>query len=112
MRGLRKGLSFALGCLLLLPLGALAQADGDVRLNQVQVLGTHNRYKQAMNPRVMAEVAPQIDWLFQGMLARMSPSQRALFKEEHPAEGLSVHANLDAALGRILDVIPARREAA
>lgn len=88
MRGLRKGWSFALGCLLLLPLGALAQADGDVRLNQVQVLGMHNRYKQTIDPRVMAEVTPQIDQLFQGMLGRMSPSQRALFKEEHPAEGL------------------------
>jgi hypothetical protein len=84
MRGLRKGWSFALG---LLPMDALAQADEDVRLNQVP-----------------------------GHAGPYEPQPREAFQGSAPGRGPEdidrTVANLDATLGSILDVIQARREAA
>jgi len=61
------------------------QADSyEPRLNQIQVIGTHNSYAQPPDPRAMAMMAPRIDAIFGGMLKQMSPEKKAKFEEEHP----------------------------
>lgn len=84
-----------------------AYTDG-LKLNQIQVLGTHNSYAQPVDPRLLAIVDPMVGQIGASMTARMSPEQRALFAEEHPspasfAEGLAydhppLRAQLDAGL--------------
>ena len=64
---------------------AAVPADSrEPRLNQIQVIGTHNSYAQPADPRTMALMGPQLKAIVSGMLAQMSPEQRAKFDEEHP----------------------------
>lgn len=55
-----------------------------LRLNQVQVVGTHNSYQMPADPRVMKLMAPRLKPLFEGMMKNMSAEQAAAMKEEHP----------------------------
>ena len=54
------------------------------RLNQIQVIGTHNSYAQPPDSRAMAIMAPRLDAIFSSMFKQMSPAQKAKFEEEHP----------------------------
>lgn len=56
----------------------------DLKINELQVLGTHNSYSSGMDPHVAALFAERASALFAHFEDRMTPAQRALFKEEHP----------------------------
>lgn len=84
---------------------AAAPAD-DLRLNQIQVVGTHNSYQLPPDPRVLALMGPRMERLFQSMQAQMTPEMQARFAEEHPnpladsfAAGLDyIHPPIEAQL--------------
>lgn len=96
----------ALFAALLLCGAAEAQPAGDLRINQIQVVGTHNSYQLPPDPRVLAWMGPRIEPLFRAMQAQMTPEMRARFAEEHPnpltdafADGLDyIHPPLEAQL--------------
>lgn len=59
-------------------------APEKLKINELQVLGTHNSYAQPVDPKVLAMVEPMIAKLMAGMSSRMPAEQAALFQEEHP----------------------------
>ncbi|MGI9582349.1 phosphatidylinositol-specific phospholipase C domain-containing protein [Chryseobacterium sp. RRHN12] len=66
---------------------ALVQAQDkcqDIRINQLQVVGTHNSYAQPADPRVLELVTPIINGMMQKYSSMMSEEQKARFKEYHP----------------------------
>lgn len=81
-------------CLGISSFGASAQANKPelpdiskhIKINQVQVLGTHNSYAQPVDPSVMSYVGSQIDKAKGGYLEAMSAEQLAFYKEYHPNE--------------------------
>lgn len=95
-------LRFSASLLVLASLAAAAPAiaqespglDPDLKLNEIQVLGTHNSYAMPVDKRLLAIVDPILGRLMSDMGSRMPASTAALFKEEHPndvkmSEGLS-----------------------
>ena len=59
------------------------QLPADLKINQLQVLGTHNSYGQGLDPhmeKLFEEKAPD----FSSFIDKMPPAARALFQEEHP----------------------------
>lgn len=91
---------------LLLAAPAVAAPADDLRLNQIQVVGTHNSYQLPPDPRVLAQMGPRMERLFQGMRTQMTPEMMARFAEEHPnplaesfAAGLDyIHPPIEAQL--------------
>lgn len=76
----------------LLCTSALAQVPsgpGPLKLNEIQVLGTHNSYAQPIDPEILRFAGPRIDAALGEYLGRMTPAQLAKFREEHPAQHLS-----------------------
>ncbi|RLJ31605.1 calcium-dependent phosphoinositide phospholipase C [Chryseobacterium sp. 7] len=66
---------------------ALAQAQDkcqNLRINQLQVVGTHNSYAQPVDPKVLDLVTPIINGMMQKYSSMMSEDQKAKFKEYHP----------------------------
>ncbi|WP_312992920.1 phosphatidylinositol-specific phospholipase C domain-containing protein [Chryseobacterium flavum] len=66
---------------------ALLQAQDkcqNIRINQVQVVGTHNSYAQPADPRVLDLVTPILNGMMQKYSSSMSEEQKAKFKEYHP----------------------------
>ncbi len=62
-----------------------ASMDGsDPRLNEIQVIGTHNSYAIPADPRAMALMAPQLAAAYTAMMSRLAPERRAALAEEHP----------------------------
>ena len=66
----------------------------DLKLNEIQVLGTHNSYAMPVDKRLLAIVDPILGRMMSDIGTRMPASMAALFKEEHPndvkmSEGLS-----------------------
>lgn len=66
----------------------------DLKLNQIQVLGTHNSYALPVDKRLLAMVDPILGRLMSDMVGKAPAPMAALFKEEHPndvkmSEGLS-----------------------
>jgi len=55
-----------------------------LRLNQIQVIGTHNSYSQPADPRVFAVMNPRIQPMMDGMMKMMPPEMAATFADEHP----------------------------
>ncbi len=119
--------------ILLAAAAAEAAPPPDLRINQIQVVGTHNSYQLPPDPRVLAAMAPRLEALYREMQARMTPEMKARFLEEHPnpmanafADGLDyLHPPLEAQLragarsleldlhpdpegGRYLDPLPYR----
>ncbi len=103
----------ACGLLLAACAGAPIRTDtpvgADPRLDQIQVLGTHNSYGLGIDPALMAAVGPKMDSLIGVYLKTMKPEQTAEFEEYHPNrlawnEGLAyaypegLAAQLDAGL--------------
>jgi hypothetical protein len=56
----------------------------DVKLNEIQVLGTHNSYALGIDPTLMAAMEPRVQALMDQMSNHMSPAQIAEFAEYHP----------------------------
>jgi len=64
---------------------SLALEDShELRLNQIQVIGTHNSYAQPPDLRVMGIMGPRLEAIFSAYVNQMSPEKNAKFKEEHP----------------------------
>ncbi|WP_312161405.1 Ca2+-dependent phosphoinositide-specific phospholipase C [Phenylobacterium sp.] len=62
-----------------------APAPGDdLKLNQIQVVGTHNSYSQPADPRVFSVMKPLIQPTLDGMMKMMPPAMAARFADEHP----------------------------
>lgn len=89
----------------------LPDAPPDLKINQIQVLGTHNSYSLSVDPQLLALVGEAIEGGMAGMLDQMDEARRAEFLEHHPnfgrvtfAEGLAysfpegLAAQLDAGL--------------
>lgn len=70
------GIVLALAC-------AGAQA-GELRINQIQVVGTHNSYSQPADPRVFKAMNPILAPVMKGMFASMPEETRKVFEDEHP----------------------------
>lgn len=91
---------------LLLASPALAAPDDELRLNEIQVVGTHNSYQLPPDPRVLALMGPRMERLFEAMRTQMTPEMMARFAEEHPnplvesfAAGLDyIHPPIEAQL--------------
>ncbi|UTX48361.1 phosphatidylinositol-specific phospholipase C domain-containing protein [Chryseobacterium sp. MA9] len=66
---------------------ALLQAQDkcqNIRINQLQIVGTHNSYAQPADPKVLDLVTPIINGMMQKYSSMMSEEQKAKFKEYHP----------------------------
>lgn len=76
----------------------------DLKLNQIQVLGTHNSYALPVDPRLLKLADPILGRITSQLSTRLPPAQMALFREEHPndvtaSDALSYrHADLVAQL--------------
>ncbi|MDO6416288.1 Ca2+-dependent phosphoinositide-specific phospholipase C [Sphingomonas sp. BIUV-7] len=58
--------------------------DPELKLNQIQVLGTHNSYAMPVDKRLLAIVDPILGRITSDLPARLPPDERAKFREEHP----------------------------
>ena len=67
----------------------------DPRINELQVIGTHNSYVIPADPRVMSLMAPRIAALTGAMLERLNSEQRAALAEEHPSGEQDFRITLD-----------------
>jgi hypothetical protein len=110
----------ALGAVATIPFAVYAKdkalpGEETLRLNQVQVVGTHNSYKQPVDPRVWGLAEPAFKRMIEAYMSRMDEATRKTFLEEHPSlnnfrEGLeydhpSLSTQLDAGLrGLEIDV--------
>ncbi|GEN73958.1 phosphatidylinositol-specific phospholipase C domain-containing protein [Chryseobacterium lathyri] len=56
----------------------------NIRINQIQVLGTHNSYAEPVDPKVLDLAAPIIKNLMAKYSSGMSSEQKAKFQEYHP----------------------------
>ncbi|WP_446654580.1 Ca2+-dependent phosphoinositide-specific phospholipase C [Blastomonas sp.] len=65
--------------------GSPAQERADPRLNEIQVIGTHNSYAVPADARAMALMAPQLAALYAAMTQQLPEDRRAALAEEHPA---------------------------
>lgn len=81
-----------------------ADLDPNLKINQIQVLGTHNSYAMPVDKRLLAIVDPILGRVTTDLPAKLPPAQRALFREEHPndvsiSDGLSyLHPDLTTQL--------------
>jgi hypothetical protein len=72
--------------------GPRQEASGlnpDLKINQIQVIGTHNSYAMPVDPRLMAIVDPILGHVTSELSARMPPEERAAFREYHPNDVLA-----------------------
>ena len=70
-------------------------AQADPRINELQVIGTHNSYAIPADPRVMALMAPRIAAMTNAMIERLRPDQRTALAEEHPSGVADFNVTLD-----------------
>jgi hypothetical protein len=61
-----------------------ADAPAHLKLNQVQVLGTHNSYAKPVDKQVMAYSSKILDPMMEKMFANMTPKLRDEYNEYHP----------------------------
>ena len=66
------------------PSKEFADAPNDLKINQIQVLGTHNSYEQPVDKNVMAYVTKALQPMMEKMFDNMSPERKAEYKEYHP----------------------------
>lgn len=69
---------------------ALAQpapALEDLKLNQIQVVGTHNSYHLPADPRALALAGDQVTAAIEAMIARLTPEQRKAYEEAFTSGG-------------------------
>lgn len=61
-----------------------SELSPEARLNEIQVLGTHNSYAMPVDPQLLAVADPILGRVIGDLAAKMPPEQRPLFREEHP----------------------------
>lgn len=57
-----------------------------LKINQIQILGTHNSYKKIMDPNVIQLIAPMMDKMMGHYLKSMDSVKVNKYKEYHPNE--------------------------
>lgn len=70
-------------------------AADTVKINQIQVVGTHNSYAIPADPRVMTLMAPRLSAMMQASVQALTPAQTAAMQDEHPADTIDIGASLD-----------------
>ncbi len=60
-----------------------------LKINEIQVLGTHNSYAMPVDPRLMAIVDPILGHVTSQLSEKMPPEERASFREYHPNDVLA-----------------------
>lgn len=63
---------------------AAASPADDPKINQIQVIGTHNSYQMPADPRVIRLMAPALAAIFRQATSGLTPEQSAALAEEHP----------------------------
>lgn len=66
----------------------------DIKINQLQVLGTHNSYAEPVDPKVLELAAPIIKNMMTKYESGMPSEQKAKFQEYHP-NGMDFHEALN-----------------
>ncbi|WP_165186705.1 Ca2+-dependent phosphoinositide-specific phospholipase C [Caulobacter soli] len=71
-----------------------ANLSPDLKVNQLQVLGTHNSYAMPVDKRLLTIVDPILGRVTSQLATKLPPQEWALFREEHPndvivSDGLS-----------------------
>lgn len=56
----------------------------DLKINEIQVLGTHNSYSAGIDPHLAALFESRVGESFKAAIDRMPADARALMREEHP----------------------------
>ncbi len=56
----------------------------DIKINQIQVLGTHNSYARPIDPNVVEMLDPLFNNMGEAYQDKMSEDQLAAFRENHP----------------------------
>lgn len=56
----------------------------DLKINEIQILGTHNSYAQPVDPQVIEAAAPMLDAMMGQFMKTMTPEMKAGFEENHP----------------------------
>lgn len=69
--------------LLLIAATAPGTADDTLKLNQIQIVGTHNSYHQPADPRVLDWAAPKVTAAIAEILKTLSPQVRKTLEEEN-----------------------------
>lgn len=75
-----------------------------LKINQIQVLGTHNSYARPVDPKLLALADPIVEKMMGQLTKNISKEQAAAFKEYHPngmklSEGLNYnHPSFDVQL--------------
>ncbi|MBD8490805.1 hypothetical protein IFO69_18785 [Echinicola sp. CAU 1574] len=64
----------------------LVEVPADIKINQIQVLGTHNSYAKPVDTAVFNLVEPIFEKMMGQFAASMSAEQRAKYQEYHPNE--------------------------
>jgi hypothetical protein len=82
-KALRAGAAMVLG---MVAVAAHAQNRDDLKINQIQIVGTHNSYSQGVDPQIMAMADAIIGPRLSQMAAKMPPEAGAQYKEYHPNE--------------------------
>jgi len=59
---------------------------GKLKINEIQVLGTHNSYAQSVDSAVLAYADPVFDRMKAGLMKNMPEDRAAAFREFHPNE--------------------------
>lgn len=66
----------------------------DLKINEIQVLGTHNSYAQPVDPQVVKAAEPILDVLMAQFSKMMTPEMKAGFEENHP-NGMKISEGLN-----------------
>lgn len=74
---------FAASVLALLVAAGTTHA-AEPRLDQIQVIGTHNSYSQPADPRVFSVMKPLVQPMLDGMIKMMPSAMAAQMADEHP----------------------------
>lgn len=89
----------------LLPAAAQAKETPAPRLNQIQVIGTHNSYSQPADPRVFEVMNPIIQPMMDRMFSALPDETLAALRDEHPNDAIR---NLQAGLEYMFPSIEAQ----
>ena len=86
---MRWNLGAAMAAAVIIPAAAVAGSPptdrADPRINEIQVIGTHNSYAIPADPRAMALMAPKLAAFYAAMVQQLHQDRRAALAEEHPA---------------------------
>ncbi|MFV0541795.1 MAG: Ca2+-dependent phosphoinositide-specific phospholipase C, partial [Aestuariibaculum sp.] len=66
----------------------------NLKINQIQVLGTHNSYARPVDSQVIKYAAPKIEKLMGQFFKKMPESMKKSFKENHP-NGIAISEGLN-----------------